>query len=196
MTNTWYNSTNDVTIGTQSEDAHGFIANTKYIQGGSDGKLVSDSGLFNGSSYTLFHVSRWVARGNQNRIWSQSNPNWLSGFHDTARGSFYQNGLLSGESWPLTNYSQNGRLDWMIVCDQPTYNGGTIRIYPELTTEKVNPVTYSGSGGNLDSMNTVGINLTENSPYQCAEAIFYDRILTAEECRKVEEYLIAKYCIM
>lgn len=52
------------------------------------------------------------------------------------------------------------------------------------------------SGGNLDNMNTVGINLTESSPYQCAEAIFYDRILTAEECRKVEKYLIAKYCIM
>ena len=76
----------------------------------------------------------------------------------------------------FTDYNQNNSLDWMIVCDQPLYQGGTIRFYPEIQTEKENPVTYSGGGGNLDTMNKIGINTTEPSGFQCAEAIIFNRI--------------------
>ena len=192
MTNTWSNSSHDITIGTQTEDAYGLLAILKNIQGSNASNLESDPGLLNGSSYTFFHVSRYVQGGNKNRIWSSTKKNWLSGFHDTSRGAFYQNGVLSA-GWTLPNYNQNGSLDWMIVCDQPAYKGGTIRFYPDISNELVNPVTYSGGGGNLDSMTTIGINSNEASPFQCAEAIFYDRILTQGECRQIEEYLIAKY---
>ena len=39
----------------------------------------------------------------------------------------------------------------MIVCDQPAYKGGTIRFYPDISNEQVNPVTYSGGGGNFSN---------------------------------------------
>ena len=181
-------------IGTQTSDSYGFRAGTQYVTGGFNVRLETDPGLFDGSSYTFFHVTKYVVNGNKNRIWSSSVKNWKSGFHDTSRGSFYQEGILTA-GWPLPDYNQNNSLDWMIVCDQPLYKGGTIRFYPEIQTEKENPVTYSGGGGNLDTMNKIGINTNEPSPFQCAEAIIFNRILTQEECKQVEEYLIAKYCV-
>ena len=87
-----------------------FIKNTVV----SDGiRWNGSSGYWPGTSYTLMHI---CARGSKSgadkvgRIFDGHGINWLSGYHDTAEGSFYHSG------WIIENNNDRGTDENFLIC--------------------------------------------------------------------------------
>lgn len=107
----------------------------KYIRNDTAGHGIrwNGSGYWPGSSYTLMHI---CARGSKSgadqvgRIFDGHGINWLSGFHDTAEGSFYHNG------WIIENQNDRGTGQNFLIC-----------------IDRLNSVRAKGrhGGGNTDS---------------------------------------------
>ena len=87
----------------------------KYIRNDTAGHGMrwNGSGWWPGTSYTLMHI---CARGSkagadgQGRIVDGFGINWLSGYHDTAEGSFYHDG------WIIDNGNDRGTGQNFLVC--------------------------------------------------------------------------------
>ena len=87
----------------------------KYIRNDTAGHGMrwNGSGWWPGTSYTLMHI---CARGSKSgadqvgRIIDGHGINWLSGFHDTAEGSFYHNG------WIIENNNDRGTGQNFLIC--------------------------------------------------------------------------------
>ena len=87
----------------------------KYIRNDTAGHGMrwNGSGWWPGTSYTLMHI---CARGSKSgadkvgRIVDGFGINWLSGFHDTAEGSFYHNG------WIIENHNDRATDENFLVC--------------------------------------------------------------------------------
>ena len=107
----------------------------KYIRNDTAGHGIrwNGSGYWPGSSYTLMHI---CARGSKSgadqvgRIFDGHGINWLSGFHDTAEGSFYHDG------WIIENQNDRGTGQNFLIC-----------------IDRLNSVRAKGrhGGGNTDS---------------------------------------------
>ena len=87
----------------------------KYIRNDTAGHGMrwNQSGWWPGTTYTLMHI---CARGSKSgadkvgRIVDGFGINWLSGYHDTAEGSFYHNG------WIIENGNDRGTDENFLVC--------------------------------------------------------------------------------
>lgn len=87
----------------------------KYIRNDTAGHGMrwNQSGWWPGTSYTLMHI---CARGSKSgadgvgRIFDGFGINWLSGYHDTAEGSFYHDG------WIIPNGSDRGTGQNFLIC--------------------------------------------------------------------------------
>ena len=181
-----------VKSGVQKFAAHGCDASFKYITGRRDDKssLVLEKGWPSNEKYTFFHVTRYDGR-HKHRIWTNVNGsksggvNWLSGHWGGRSNNFYHNAWIQSEKKrPANEYR------WQISTDRAD------RTRSRLAGESVRDGRVSGKFRPLFHGAGIGTRTKysrEQSDWACAEAILFDRVLSNEECAKVERYLELKY---
>jgi hypothetical protein len=143
------------------------------VQGTSSSKITFQN---LNTGYTLFHVARYVTGGNNRRLFSAKDSNWLSGF-------YYGVGVAHHAAW-LTNDSRIIDYKWQLSADQAV-------------TFRSNGVDYTKNddaiGTQATSATNFGINnwttTGEESDFQVAEVLVFNRSLTIGEMRLLEEYL-------
>ena len=152
------------------------------IQGGTSDYIAFPSGILP-STYTLFYIARYNG-SSQQRIYTVGGGDiWLSGHHDHKAGVAYHQGGTSA----MTSWTDYYGTDWVLVSDQNTPNlfrtNGVVR-------------TFSPNGVNGGAYQ-IGVNIKsgENSDWQTAECIVYNRTLSGGEISSTEAYLSAKYGI-
>ncbi len=154
----------------------------KYITGNTtSGMTLPSPALWNGGKYTFFHITRYAGTNN-NRIWSGTTGNWLSGHWSNRGAAIHHDGWLSGGG----RWSYEGMLsgkEWALITDQPTY-------------ARINRAAYQFWGGSGTIPQNISINksamTSEVSDWACAEIIIYQRELSVAEIEVVEAFLYAK----
>lgn len=133
------------------------------------------------STYTLFHVSRYLQTGGNNgRIYVSSTAanNWLSGFWNNCNPVAYHSGWLTQSTYNV--FSNN----WVIVTDQNSLIRAQGRQYG-----------WTGQGASPYAPLSINGFGSEWSAFQTAECVVYNRTLSQFEVGQVETYLSEKYGI-
>jgi hypothetical protein len=133
-------------------------------------------------TYTIFHIARYVTGGNQSRIITAKDNNWLSGhYSSTNYKTAYHN-----NNW-MTPY-ENADVKWLLSTDQ-------VRLYRANGSD----ITYNYSASNVVNSTTTptgfGINnySNEQSNWQVLDIVAFNRHLTNGEIREMESYLARIY---
>ena len=155
------------------------------IAGGTADKFYFDNDPIS-TNWTVFALSRYSGASNRGRIISgnysagasqDSNANWLFGQWDGQAAVAHYNGWVSSSSTPaglnLTN--------WVMSTAYPSnyrYNG-----------------IVRGTSGGTAELPPLGINswTGEQSDYQVAEVIIFNRTLNLTEIRQIEDYFAERY---
>jgi hypothetical protein len=185
VTNTWADSSpnklnipsgqitkTDLTIGTNNgqNNASGIFTT---IRGTQNTKIKFTTADIN--EYTLIYVCRYTG-SNRNRILNGNEGNWLSGFHAGRSGVAYH------EGWVSNGGDAHGN-NWLIGVD----SGNLYRS---------NGVTRGNTGGTITTLPPLGINGGgEQSDFEIAELIIFNRVLTADEYNAIETSLSQNYGI-
>jgi hypothetical protein len=143
----------------------------KAVQGTTSESIRFDNPIFNDGNYTLFHISRYSGNS-KGRIITTDYSNWLSGHWNNNSGVAYHNG------W-VTQTQNLHDTDWLISTDYE-YN---------YRSNGVN----RGSGGGDQMLPPLVVNNGENSDFQIAEVIIFNRKLNLTEIEAVERFLASKY---
>jgi hypothetical protein len=165
--------TGQPTLVTTIENQDASTVSFKAVQGTTSDSLRFDNPIFSDGNYTLFHVSRYTG-GSNGRIITTDYSNWLSGHWNNNSGVAYHNGWVT----PIQNLHYT---DWLISTDQ------------EYTYRSNGVVRGSGAGDRM--LPPLVVNNGENSNFQIAEIIIFDRKLTSSEVEIVERYLSTKFGI-
>ena len=163
--------TGQPTLVTTVENQNSSTLSFKAVQGTTSDSLRFDNPIFNDGNYTLFHVSRYSGNS-KGRIITTDYSNWLSGHWNNNSGVAYHNGWVT----PVQNLHDT---DWLISTDYE-YN------------YRSNGVSR-GSGSGDRMLPPLVVNNGENSDFQIAEIIIFDRKLTTSEIEAVERFLATKY---
>lgn len=163
--------TGQPTLVTTIENQNASTVSFKAVQGVTSDSLRFDNPIFTDGSYTLFHVSRYTG-GSNGRIVTTDYSNWLSGHWNNNAGVAYHNGWVT----PVQNLHYT---DWLISTDyEYAYRSNGVE---------------RGSGAGDRMLPPLVINNGENSNFQIAELIIFDRKLSTSEIENVERYLSTKY---
>jgi hypothetical protein len=130
------------------------------------------------TGYSLFHVARYVRGGITSRIIASTSGNWLSGFWSGSDGVAHHN------SW-LTTSSRATQYKWILSSDRNTVYRADGR-----------DVSNDAQGVGAQSTSTgFGINnwYAENSNWQVADVIVFNRELSPYENRLMEIYIARIY---
>ena len=149
------------------------------------GIALGNASLSNGFTFCAVArpttVQATTGAANGGRIFDGVTGNWLIGWWAGYQGNFYHEGWMNN---PTTVRTTN----YQVVCDRPASN----RIYGT-------QVGTTGSGSTtLPEMSINNGSYTngasgENSPWEVAEVIIYDRTLSDTDVLKVESYLKYRY---
>ena len=151
---------------------------------GNDQLYTNDA--FNAKNYSVFAVARYTGGDNQ-RVISSTNRNWLLGYHSNGVDKFhFDNWLRNGgqtydTSWHLHAATQN---------DQDQGNTWTDLVQTETDGSGSNDSTWWPGKISLGAKNT---NLGETSKCEVAEFLAFDSVLSASERQKIEGYLAHKW---
>lgn len=159
------------TVVTTIENQNASTLSFKVVQGSTSDSIRFDNAILSGGNYTLFNVARYTG-GSKGRIITSDYTNWLSGFWNNNSGVAYHNG------W-VTQVENRHETDWVISTDyELNYRSNGVN---------------RGSGAGDSILPPLVINNGENSNFQIAEILIFDRKLTLTEIEQVERYLAAKY---
>ena len=144
------------------------------------------------TNYTFLHVARYANyadHAKSGRIWTSTDGatgNWLSGFW-YGGGSVGVSGVAYHNNWTVSPQTNLHSGNWVLSVDQPSLyrSNGVTRGTGAFGAG------YPNGTGQLK----INFNNFEISDFHIAEAIMYNRILTAAEYQRVENYLNAKYGI-
>ncbi len=177
--NTWSDRINSyhptITAGTPNI-ASGTLNGRPIIEGSPSDKILFPVEILP-TTYTLFHVARIRPAGQAWRMFQGSGNNWLSGFWNGYEEVAYHVGWLTPQTTTVTN-------NWVISTDM-------VNLY------RANGVTKGTSGGTANTRLSVnsGDFPLENSDFQIAEILVFNRELTSVEYAQVEQYLSFKYSL-
>ena len=145
------------------------------------GKVVFNNTPSTDNNYTIFVITRYSGT-NQGRIIDSPSQNWISGHHAGYAGvALHQGsgGWAGGNQYPVSFGT-----DFFIGSDTST----------EYFTNGVSKGTYT------DSTNFLPLLALNNhiqvSDGQCQDLLIYNRMLTASERKKVEQYLASYYGLL
>jgi len=124
--------------------------------------------------YTFFHIAKYNGV-NKGRIFSGIGNDWLSGFWNNRTGVAYH------EDWLTIN--SNVPDTWIISTDQNSIYRANLNNYTS---------GYGNASTHLSVNSTKDKNLSK-SDWAIACMIVYDRILTLDEIKLVENYLLINY---
>lgn len=161
------------TLVTTIENQNASTVSFKAVQGTTSDSLRFDNPVFSDGNYTLFHVSRYTG-GSNGRIVTTDYSNWLSGHWNNNSGVAYHNGWVT----PVQDLHST---DWLISTDfEYAYRSNGVE---------------RGSGAGDRMLPPLVVNNGENSNFQIAEIVIFDRKLSTSEIESVERYLSTRYGI-
>jgi hypothetical protein len=130
------------------------------------------------TQYTLFHVARWTGTNNQ-RIFTSTTVNWLSGFNISETACAYHDAWITGNTNAFSN-------NWIISSDSSA-------LY------RANGVSQYTSGTGITYLPPLTINSTvivnQPSAFQVVDVLIYNSYLSLADIRLVESYLASLYGI-
>ena len=154
--------------------------NSRVVLTGSTATTITwPSGILP-ATFTLFHVTRYDSPDAAWRIIQGVTTNWLNGHYGGYAGVAHHNGWIG--SYPNTSV---GQYSWVLST-------GTNTAY------RVNGSLHGSTGSGTPNYDRICINAglyNQNSSWQCAEVIVYNRTLNATEVASVESYLNEKYAL-
>jgi len=165
--------TGQPTLVTTIENQSASTISFKAVQGTTSDSLRFDNPVFSDGNYTLFHVSRYTG-GSNGRIVTTDYSNWLSGHWNNNSGVAYHNGWVT----PVQDLHST---DWLISTDYEY-------------AYRSNGVERGSSGGDR-MLPPLVVNNGENSNFQIAEIVIFNRKLSTSEIENVERYLSTRYGI-
>jgi uncharacterized repeat protein (TIGR02543 family) len=164
---------------------NGATKSFQTIAGGTADKFYFDNDPIS-TNWTVFALSRFSGANNRNRIisgnyaadaYQDSSGNWLFGQYGGKAGLAHYNAWVSPDSTP----AGLNLTDWVMSTAYPfnyRYNG-----------------IARGTSGGTAELPPLGINTFtgQQSDYQVAEVIIFNRTLTLSEIRQIEDYFDEKY---
>ena len=143
------------------------------------------------ANYTLFSVARYVTGGTNGRLITANGGDWFSGFYNGMNGCAHPGTWLTGSGCNTTNL-----YGWQINTDQLKYfrqNGNDVTMNQDANNGGgfyylYNQSTSTGFGINNDPYN-------QNSTWEVADVLIFNRQLSSGEIRAVETYLSRIYGI-
>ncbi len=153
-----------------------FQNNNTYISGNKDSTILFPTQILP-RQYTVFNISRYSGKA-KGKILSGFDNNWFSGFNAGLSG-------VSGRDTPITQTTLNAFDDnWVFSTDvNNTYraNGNNY------TIKNVNPIYPTQLSINLND------NPSDNSDFDIACIIVFNRVLFDNEILTIESWLNSKY---
>jgi len=174
-----------ITKATTSANVNGNTTTFTTLSGLTTSRITFPNSILN--SYTLCHVSRYASTttSKQQRIIGHASYNWLSGNLSGKTGSYngsgnFGNGYTDSNSGATTNGALNDT-DWHLYCD---YSGG-FRM----------DGTAAVAAGRQTLPANISINTFSNqqSEWEIAEILIFDRALDASGIKYVESQLATTY---
>lgn len=136
------------------------------------------------NNYTLFSITRYVSGGSNGRLITASGGNWFSGHYYGMNGCAHHNTWLTGSGCNTTNL-----YGWQLDTDQLKYyrqNGVDVSMNQDAGYGSANYLynqsTSTGFGINNDPYG-------QNSNWELADLLVFNRQLTAGEIRAVENWI-------
>jgi len=138
------------------------------------------------SIYTLIYMTRYNGSNKYRILDGQGSINWLSGHWSGKSGLAYHQGWLTQSS--TDRHGSN----WVLGMDQNDF----YRSRSEGVTWEENS-GGAGTDGSTQTYAQISVNATgtEKSDWMCGEIIVYNRTLSSEEYKRLEEYMQNKYKI-
>ena len=185
INSTGMGSSTGITKGPTTANTNASTATFTSLTGLTTSRITFPNTILN--SYTLCHVSRYASAttSKQQRIIGHASYNWLSGNLSGKTGSYYGsgnfgNGYTDSNSGATTNGALNDT-DWHLYCD---YSGG-FRM----------DGTAAVAAGRQTLPANISINTFSNqqSEWEIAEVLIFDRTLDASGIKYVESQLATTY---
>lgn len=185
-----------ITVGTTGSNANGVNKSFNVVNGTSASNIALLTTAEMTGKYTLFTVARYSGAAKE-RIFQAvtgSNLNYLSGFYNGMTGIHYKSAWYTVEAQPSDVNVSN----WLLSSEcsyDPDAN----------TTVNSCSATYSANGMQRNHVtNTqtsafgLGINdkghyTNQDSDFQIADVLVFNRVLTIPEVNQVESYISGKY---
>ncbi len=159
-------------------------------------RFAGNQSLFNTTNYpaptSVFVVERYTG-GNNNRILSSKNNNWLLGMHGGQIDRYYYEGWVSGVGGNQMNGSAADTLPHMYEATISS-SGSTASVFDSRfpTVKLRDSNTFGITGPNGIELNGWQ-NSSEFSNCDIAEVLIYPSVLNAATLAQVEAYLAEKY---
>ena len=164
---------------------NGATKSFQTLAGGTSDKFYFDNDPIS-TNWTVFALSRYSGANNRARIitgnyaasaWQDSSANWLFGHWDGKAALAHYNGWVTATSTP----AGLNLTDWVMSTAYPSnyrYNG-----------------LVRGTSGGTAVLPPLGINTWtgEQSDYEVAEVIIFNRTLTLSEIGQIEDYFDERY---
>jgi hypothetical protein len=157
--------------------------NQKFIFGSTQAGLrFPQAAMSTGRRYTLVHVAKY-AGSTQGRVFQGTNNNFISGFKSGFTGTAHRAG-----SGYIAHWDNEGQDRFIVHVDQKhLLRKDGLRRSGLTNFSALIPSQLTINYGEVDS---------ENSDWAAAEVLIFNRELSTEEIRKLENYLMRKYKIM
>jgi hypothetical protein len=173
-----YISTRGSTDGSSQTDS----SKTLLVAKGGTGDRITLRNL--PTNYTLFTISRYVTNGTNGRLITANGGDWISGHYNGMNGCAHHTTWLTGSGCNTTNL-----YGWQLDTDQLKYfrhNGVDVTMNQDAgygnQNYLYNQSTSTGFGINNDPYG-------QNSTWEVADLLVFNRQLTAGEIRAVENWL-------
>ena len=168
----------------------------KYIRNDTAGHGIrwNGSGYWPGTSYTLMHI---CARGSKSgadkvgRIFDGHGINWLSGYHDTAEGSFYHSG------WIIENNNDRGTDENFLICidrlnsvrAKGKHGGGSTDSGYVTSSGHGAPTTSNGIGiNNGQHTGDIDVDTGETSDWECVMTACWSGNKSDSDCNTLVDW--------
>ena len=157
--------------------------NQKFIFGSTQAGLrFPQTAMSTGRKYTLVHVAKY-AGSTQGRIFQGTNNSFISGFKSGHTGTSHRAG-----SGYIAHWDNEGQDRFIVHVDQKhLLRKDGLRRSGLTNFSALIPSQLTINYGEVDA---------ENSDWAAAEVLIFNRELSTEEIRKLENYLMRKYKIM
>ena len=163
------------TLVTVPANANGTKASFKVVQGTPSDSIRFNNPTFTTGNWTFVTFARYSGT-NRNRIFDAEGQNWLDGFYGGMSGVAHHN------SWITNTVDRHGN-NWVLSS---SYRN----------TYRSNGVTRGTSGGDANFYPMAANYVREQSDFQIAEVIIFNRELSTLELSDIENYLAGKYGLM
>ena len=129
--------------------------------------------------YTIIHITRYTNTATKQRIWNGYDQNWLSGHHMGRAGVAHHNGWIA-DSNVLPDMA------WVLSTDQNAlYRSNKV----DRTTGSPGSISYANLSINISRY------YSEQSDFETACLVVYNRGLTLNEMQAIENELATTYAL-